>query len=40
MVTVSRQMLFPFLASILVPTTCSVLASDPIQASETPSFPG
>lgn len=38
MVIVSRQMLLPFLAPILVPAVFSVLAPNPIQAGETPSF--
>ena len=38
MVTVSRRVLLPFLAPILVPTVCCVLAPNPIQAGETPSF--
>ena len=38
MVTVSRRVLLPLLALILVPTVFSVLASNPIQAGETPSF--
>ena len=38
MVTVSRQVLLPFLAPILVPAVFSVLAPNPIQAGETPSF--
>jgi hypothetical protein len=35
MVTVSRQMLLPFLASILVPTACPALTSTPVPTSET-----
>jgi hypothetical protein len=38
MVTVSSRVLLPFLAPILVSTVCSVLAPDPIQAGENPSF--
>jgi len=38
MVTVSRRVLLPLLALILVPAVCSVLAPIPIQAGETPSF--
>ena len=38
MVTVSPQVLLPFLALILVPPVFSVLAPNPIQAGETPSF--
>ena len=38
MVIVSRQMLLPFLAPILVPAVFSLLAPKPIQAGETPSF--
>ena len=38
MVTVSRRVLLPFLAPILVPAVFSVLAPNPIQAGETPSF--
>jgi hypothetical protein len=38
MVTVSRRVLLPFLALILVPPVCSMLATDPIQAGENPSF--
>ena len=38
MVTVSRRVLFPFLALILAPPVFSILAPNPIQASETPSF--
>jgi hypothetical protein len=38
MVTVNRRLLLPFLAPILVPLVCSVLASNPVQAGETPSF--
>ena len=38
MVTVSRQVLLPFLAPILVPAIFSALAPNPIQAGETPSF--
>jgi len=38
MVTVSRRVLLPFLALILVPAVFSVLAPNPIQAGETPSF--
>jgi hypothetical protein len=38
MVIVSRQMVLPFLAPILVPAVFSVLAPNPIQAGETPSF--
>ena len=38
MVTVSRRVLLPFLALILVPPVFSVLAPNPIQAGETPSF--
>jgi len=38
MVTVSRRTLLPFLALILVPSVFSVLASNSLQAGETPSF--
>jgi len=38
MVTVSRQVLLPFLAPILVPTVCFLFAPIPLQAGETPSF--
>jgi hypothetical protein len=38
MVTVSRQVLLPFLALVLVPLVLSVLAPNPLQAGETPSF--
>jgi hypothetical protein len=38
MVTVSRHVLLPFLAPILVPAVFSVLAPNPLQAGETPSF--
>ena len=38
MVTVSRRVLLPFLGPILVPAAFFVLAPNPIQASETPSF--
>ena len=38
MVTVSRRVLLPFLALILVPPVFSVFAPNPIQAGETPSF--
>lgn len=38
MVTVSRRVLLPLLALILVPPVFSVLAPNPIQAGETPSF--
>ena len=38
MVTVSRQVLLPFLALVLVPLVFSVLAPNPLQAGETPSF--
>jgi hypothetical protein len=38
MVTVSRRVLLPLLALMLVPTVFSVLAPNPIQAGETPSF--
>jgi len=38
MVTVSRRVLLPLLALILVPAVFSVLAPNPIQAGETPSF--
>jgi hypothetical protein len=38
MVTVSRRVLPPLLALILVPPVFSVLAPNPIQAGETPSF--
>lgn len=38
MVTVSRRVLLPLLALILVPAAFSVLAPNPIQAGETPSF--
>ena len=38
MVTVSRRVLLPFLAPILVPVVFSVLAPNPIQAGQTPSF--
>jgi len=38
MVTVSRQVLLPFLALVLVPFVFSVLAPNPLQAGETPSF--
>ena len=38
MVTVSRRVLLSLLAPILVPAVCSMLASNPVQAGETPSF--
>jgi hypothetical protein len=38
MVTVSRHVLLPFLVPILVPAVFSMLAPNPIQAGETPSF--
>ena len=38
MVTGSRRILLPLLALILVPPVFSVLAPNPIQAGETPSF--
>lgn len=38
MVTGSRRVLLPLLALILVPPVFSVLAPNPIQAGETPSF--
>ena len=38
MVTVSSRVLLAFLAPILVPTVCCVLAPNPIQAGENPSF--
>ena len=38
MVTVSRGVLLPFLAPILVPVVFSLLAPNPIQAGQTPSF--
>ena len=38
MVTVSSRALLAFLAPILVPTVCCVLAPNPIQAGENPSF--
>lgn len=38
MVTVSRRVLLPLLALILVPDVFFVLAPNPIQAGETPSF--
>jgi hypothetical protein len=38
MVTVSRQVLLPLLALVLVPLVFSVLAPNPLQAGETPSF--
>ena len=38
MVTVRRRVLLPLLALILVPPVFSVLAPNPIQAGETPSF--
>jgi hypothetical protein len=38
MVTVSRQVLLPLLALILAPPVFSVLAPNPVQAGETPSF--
>ena len=38
MVTVRHRVLLSLLAPILVPTAFSVLAPNPIQASETPSF--
>ena len=38
MVTVSRRVLLPFLAPILVPAVFSMLAPNPIQAGETPSI--
>jgi hypothetical protein len=38
MVTVSRRVLHSFLAAILVPAVFSVLAPNPIQAGESPSF--
>ncbi len=38
MVTVSRRVLLPLLALIVAPAVCFVLAPNPIQAGETPSF--
>jgi hypothetical protein len=38
MVTVRRRVLLSLLAPILVPSVFSVLASNPVQAGETPSF--
>jgi hypothetical protein len=38
MVTVNRRGFFPFLAPILVPTVCPVLAPNPIRADRTPSL--
>ena len=38
MVTVGRRVLLPSLAPILVPAVFSVLAPNPIQTDETPSF--
>lgn len=38
MVTVSHRVLLPFLAPVLVPTVCSMLSSNPLQAAVTPSF--
>jgi hypothetical protein len=38
MVTVSRHVLLPLLAPILVPALFSMLAPNPVQAGETPSF--
>ena len=38
MVAVSSRALLAFLAPILVPTVCCVLAPNPIQAGENPSF--
>jgi hypothetical protein len=38
MVTVSRRVLLPLLALILVPAVFSMLAPNPLQAGETPSF--
>jgi hypothetical protein len=38
MVTVRRRVLLPFLALILVPPVFSVLAPNPIQTGESPSF--
>jgi hypothetical protein len=38
MVTVSRRVLLPFLAPMLVPPVFSILAPNPIQTGETPSF--
>ena len=38
MMTVRSRVLLPFLAPILVPTVCCVLAPNPIQAGENPSF--
>ena len=38
MVTVRRRVLLSLLAPILVPSVFSVLATNPIQAGETPSF--
>jgi len=38
MVTVGRRVLLPSLAPILVPAVFSVLAPNPIQTGETPSF--
>ena len=38
MVTVSHRVLLPLLALILVPPAFSVLAPNPVQAGETPSF--
>ncbi|MBI3806932.1 MAG: hypothetical protein HY281_05370, partial [Nitrospirae bacterium] len=34
----SHRVLLPFLALVLVPTACSMLASNPLQAAVTPSF--
>lgn len=38
MMTVSRRVLLPFLAPTLAPPVFSVLAPNPLQAGETPSF--
>jgi hypothetical protein len=38
MVTVGHRVLLPFLAPILVPTVCSLLAANPVQSSDAPSF--
>ena len=38
MVTVRHRVLVSLLAPILVPAVCSMLASNPVQAGETPSF--
>jgi hypothetical protein len=39
MVTVSRRALLPLLASILAPTVCLTLASNPVPTGGTASFP-